>query len=264
MRSLIWVGGALGDVLLGLPALHAIARTGAVTAVMGRAAAGLLRGRTPADRVFREDDPRLLPLWGPAPDAALELLGHPTSGLVVTGSAGLAATLGVRHVPLEAPGHRALRLLHRPPDVASLEVPLLSLEPRPCDVLLFPGSGGERKCWSGFEALGHRLARDGRAVQVVLGPDELERGWAARDWGGLTVIAPDLVHTAELCAGARVVVGNDAGTTHLAAVSGATVVALFGPTPVELWRPIGPRVRVLRGVCRGLSVDAVYGVVRST
>ena len=42
-------------------------------------------------------------------------------------------------------------------------------------------------------------------------------------------------------------VGNDSGTTHLAAMLGAPTVALFGPTDPAVWAPTGPRVRVLGG-----------------
>ena len=228
---------------------------------MGRAAADLLRGRVPAERVLREDDPRLLDLWAGRRGEAWELLGRPEHGLVVSASDELAATLGLRRVHPSDPGHRATRLLERPQRPEELAVPLIELEPLDADVLLFPGSGGIFKCWPGFGELAERLVADGRDVQLVLGPDELERGWS---FDGLPTLTPDLLETARLCAGARVVVGNDAGTTHLAAVSGARVVALFGPTPVELWRPIGPHVTVLHGVPDGLAVDTVYEVVRST
>ena len=41
-------------------------------------------------------------------------------------------------------------------------------------------------------------------------------------------------------------VGNDAGPSHLAGLAGAPTLALFGPTDPERWRPLGPRVTVLR------------------
>jgi ADP-heptose:LPS heptosyltransferase len=44
---------------------------------------------------------------------------------------------------------------------------------------------------------------------------------------------------------AAVYLGNDSGVTHLAGVSGAPVVALFGPTDPVQWRPLGDVV-VLR------------------
>jgi heptosyltransferase-3 len=40
-------------------------------------------------------------------------------------------------------------------------------------------------------------------------------------------------------------VGNDSGTSHLAAAVGAATVALFGPTDAAVWAPAGVRVKVV-------------------
>lgn len=40
--------------------------------------------------------------------------------------------------------------------------------------------------------------------------------------------------------------GNDSGVTHLAAAVGIPVVALFGPTNPQIWRPLGKKVKVLQ------------------
>jgi lipopolysaccharide heptosyltransferase II len=41
-------------------------------------------------------------------------------------------------------------------------------------------------------------------------------------------------------------VGNDSGPTHLAVAVGCPAVAVFGPTPVHLYRPYGNRARAVR------------------
>jgi len=41
-------------------------------------------------------------------------------------------------------------------------------------------------------------------------------------------------------------ISNDTGPMHFAAALGVPVVALFGPTSVEKWSPLGEKVRVLR------------------
>jgi len=51
--------------------------------------------------------------------------------------------------------------------------------------------------------------------------------------------------TIELLRGAAVVVSNDSGPMHLAAAVGAPVVAVFGPTNPNKWRPWGERTRVI-------------------
>jgi ADP-heptose:LPS heptosyltransferase len=55
-----------------------------------------------------------------------------------------------------------------------------------------------------------------------------------------------LRETAELMAGAGVVVGNDSGISHIAAAVGTPTIVLFGPTPHESLGPMPPNVKVLR------------------
>jgi heptosyltransferase-1 len=52
--------------------------------------------------------------------------------------------------------------------------------------------------------------------------------------------------SARLAARAELFVGADTGPTHLAAAAGVPTLALFGPTPVERFAPVGPRAAVLR------------------
>jgi heptosyltransferase-1 len=52
--------------------------------------------------------------------------------------------------------------------------------------------------------------------------------------------------SARLAARAELFVGADTGPTHLAAAAGVPTLALFGPTPVERFSPVGPRAAVLR------------------
>ena len=46
---------------------------------------------------------------------------------------------------------------------------------------------------------------------------------------------------------ARLYIGNDSGTTHLAAAAGTPTLALFGPSDERLYAPWGPNTRVVRG-----------------
>jgi ADP-heptose:LPS heptosyltransferase len=52
--------------------------------------------------------------------------------------------------------------------------------------------------------------------------------------------------SARLAARAALFVGADTGPTHLAAAAGVPTLALFGPTAVERFSPVGPRAAVLR------------------
>ncbi|MFN9949074.1 MAG: glycosyltransferase family 9 protein, partial [Planctomycetota bacterium] len=123
-------------------------------------------------------------------------------------------------------------------------------------IVLAPGSGGRAKCWprthwlqlaAGLAA--GPVAAD-RPLAVLVGPVEAERD-DPRAWPWPTAVSfladlPLPVVAARLAA-AAVFVGNDSGTTHLAAMLGAPTVALFGPTDPAVWAPTGPRVRVLGG-----------------
>ena len=62
------------------------------------------------------------------------------------------------------------------------------------------------------------------------------------------VLAPPTTpaSSARLAARAALFVGADTGPTHLAAAASTPTLALFGPTPVERFGPVGPRVAVLR------------------
>lgn len=135
-------------------------------------------------------------------------------------------------------------------------------------VVLAPGSGGRAKCWprDRWLALAAPLAERGRGVEVLVGPVETERddprGWA---WpvGVTFVVEAGLVAVARRLEGAAAFVGNDSGTTHLAAMLGVPTVALFGPSDPAVFAPLGPRVTVLGGNSVAFAVDvaAVSAVV---
>ncbi len=120
-------------------------------------------------------------------------------------------------------------------------------------VVIHPGSGDREKCWplAGFVELGRRCLNAGHRVVFVLGEVEHDR-WSpeqfeqvVRDFEIVDMPRPD--ELAALLASADVFVGNDSGPTHLAALIGTPVVAVFGPTEPEVWRPLGRSVRVVRG-----------------
>ena len=92
----------------------------------------------------------------------------------------------------------------------------------------------------------------------------------------------DLVTAYACLQRARLFVGNDSGTMHLAAAAGAPTLGLFGPSDERKYAPWGPHARVVRGghtfeeilaldpgrnqaVCHmmDLSVDRVYEAART-
>lgn len=140
-------------------------------------------------------------------------------------------------------------------------------------IVLFVGAGGEAKRWAmeRWVELARRLRNVGR-VALLAGPVEVERfGSEERgtfDHSGGRVVGgdSDLGAIADEIRGARLFVGCDTGPTHLAAQMGVGTIALFGPTDVGIWKPVGPRVEVIAPkspcVMEWLEVERVIGSIR--
>lgn len=118
--------------------------------------------------------------------------------------------------------------------------------------VIHPGAGSPAKCWplERFAALAETLGERGLAAVFVVGPVERER-WSQDAMKRIPPKAglldcPTLAKLAGVLAGAELYVGNDSGTSHLAAAVGTRTLALFGPTRAEHFRPLGPRVRVIQ------------------
>ena len=137
-------------------------------------------------------------------------------------------------------------------------------------VLVHPGSGSRKKCWppERFVSLIERLRGDGRPVKVVLGEVEREM-FSPADVRQLEaashVVRPaTYVNLLDEITASAAFVGNDTGPSHLAGIVGLPTVALFGPSNPDQWRPLGPRVRVVRAESmEEIGVEQVVGVVRS-
>jgi len=118
-------------------------------------------------------------------------------------------------------------------------------------VLLQAGAGSPAKIWPDAPGLARRLEADRVPVVLVAGPAD---GPALARFGGTAGVGDDRVlrdlpldRLAALSSLARAFVGNDSGPTHLAAAVGCPTLALFGPTDPAIWRPLGARVRVAAG-----------------
>jgi heptosyltransferase III len=139
-------------------------------------------------------------------------------------------------------------------------------------IALHPGSGGAYKCWpvKHFVAVIHALWQCNVAVLLPAGPAEQER--LAELLRLLTVPAdPELLRVlvdAPLLDVAcqlqhcQRYLGNDSGLTHLAAMLGIPTVALFGPSDLLIWQPVGPSVTVLyEPTLDKLRVEAVLSAL---
>jgi heptosyltransferase III len=126
-------------------------------------------------------------------------------------------------------------------------------------IAIHPFSGHAAKNWplGSYRQLARRLeASDGVAGRVLMlaGPEEeLPNARRFEDLGSL----------ASWLSGAALYIGNDSGPTHLAAAVGIPVLALFGPTNPSIWAPRAPHVSVLqRQPIDELSVDEVLGAAQ--
>lgn len=115
------------------------------------------------------------------------------------------------------------------------------------EVLIHPGSGSLRKNWplENFVQLCRYFRKAGYQPRWIIGPAEKfmlaalkENNIADEDiYGDLNLV--DVVMKLDTATG---FVGNDSGLTHLAAYTGHNVIAVFGPSDPERWRPVGPGV----------------------
>jgi heptosyltransferase III len=115
-------------------------------------------------------------------------------------------------------------------------------------VVIHPGSGSPAKCWPAerYLELGEQLGAAGRTVRFILGEAEVER-WPAELIARFKATVPkNYVELLDLLSDASVFIGNDSGPAHLAGIIGVPTVSLFGPTDPAVWKPLGPRVTVLR------------------
>ena len=261
--------GGLGDTLLALPLLRALrrARPGRELVFAGvREFADVLVGFGGCDRAVSSED---LELWS-AGRAARRLRPF---GLVVGDEP------DVVQVPLQPqrvePGQpfgwqlaRQAGLAPRWPDDGWLRPP--AAEPGRGAVVLAPGSGGSAKCWprQRWLTLAAELGGD-RPLQILVGPAERERD-DPRNWrwpapvGWLDGLTP--LELARRLSSASHYVGNDSGTTHLAAALGVPTTAIFGPTDAAVWAPVGPHVTVVAapgGDLAALDAGEVLAVQRA-
>jgi len=252
MRTLAIRPGAIGDLILSLPALECL-KCQYLEVWTSRATVPLVRF---ADQVrsiastgidllgIAEPPPSLLPELRRF-DRVVSWYGTNRADFVeLTRSLELPFEF-LRALPPEGCGQHAVD--YYLDQVAALDGPCPPPSdgiPRiPCSVprgdfaVIHPFSGSTRKNWplAKFRALAQRIERV-MPVEWCAGPEDPPLDGAVRIAG--------LYELACWLAQARLYLGNDSGVTHLAAAVGTPVLALFGPTDPAVWAPRGPHVRV--------------------
>jgi heptosyltransferase III len=255
MRTLAIRPGAIGDLIVSLPALECL-RSEYLEVWTSAATVPLIRFADRA-RSISSTGIDLLGVAEPPPGLLEELRGfdrivswygaNRPDFMELTRSLGLPIQF-LRALPLEGGGLHAVDFYLAQVDAlgaASRKAPsdgiprIPSSGPRGNFAVIHPFSGSPRKNWplEKFRVLARGIERV-MPVEWCAGPEDPRLDGAVR--------IADLYELACWLGRARLYVGNDSGITHLAAAAGAPVLALFGPTDPEVWAPRGPNVRVAR------------------
>lgn len=254
--------GALGDVLLAIPALRALrARAGGVTLAAQRRLGELLVALGEADAACELESLRLHALFAGSGPAALpeadrvvcwlgardadfvRRLRAQAPGAVVAPS--VASGLVWEHLLRTCGGEGVRRQAARvdPALVAAGRAALAEAgwDGRRRVLVVQPGAGGPAKRWPAeafAAALGRAAARPDVALVLHQGPADAEavEALGARLPAALPLRDPSLPALAGVLHDAALYVGNDSGVSHLAATVGAPAVVLFDAANLA-WRP---------------------------
>jgi hypothetical protein len=281
-RALAVHAGALGDVLLAIPALRGLrAMHGGVALAARPHIAELLVALGEADAahdveslhlaaLFAGDGAAALPeadrvvCWLGARDAGFTArLGAQAPGAIVAPSAGcglvwehLLATCGARAGEWRGVARVDARLV----TAGRAALAAAGWDGRRRLIVVQPGAGGVSKRWpvDGFVAVLAGLAASGEAAIVVHeGPADADavNMLTARLPSALRVREPTLPTLAGVLRAAAVYLGNDCGVSHLAAAVGTPAVVVFAAANVA-WRPWAREPEVITaGMVEATSTD---------
>jgi ADP-heptose:LPS heptosyltransferase len=300
MEILMIRPGALGDTLMLMPAFHALRREATITFVGRRPGLDFIRPyvfrvsdmeSAGWHQLFMQvlDPGASLPV--PAPDQAIAFLGD-EDGLVSKNLTRFFPGIGLKLFPaLPAEGenlHAAQYILE------CLKAAGLPIDPSPAMmvphrkallaetvsiakkryVVVHPGSGDPRKNYPPpfwvkiLKQLLHFEAAREHKLFVLLGPAEaaLRNPFeeALISTNGEICFCPDAQALMELFSRTSLYLGHDSGITHLAAMTGAPTIALFKHSNLKMWRPLGPRVTVLREAYdQPRLMDQIFKTIRA-
>lgn len=268
--------GALGDVLLAVPALRALRaasaaplvlaaqpRIGALLAALGVVDRHVAFDGLGLDALFvehAERRPRLpaaarLVCWFGARDAAfVRRLTALVPGATVAAPAAEGAVVWEHLLATAAapPGAQWCAPVRAPEAVRALGLATMIAAgadgPSPW-LVVHPGAGSAAKCWPAeafARAITGLAARARMNVLIHQGPADAGAAAALRRHlgsGVVWLVEPALPALAGVLAHARAYLGNDSGVSHLAAALGVPGLVLFDPRHLP-WRPWWPGIGV--------------------
>jgi heptosyltransferase-2 len=121
--------------------------------------------------------------------------------------------------------------------------------------IFLPGcqAAGYLKRWGAdnYAGLAHLLNRSGLKVAIIGGPDEMDeceeiRAAVDEEWLVNLCGKTQIVDIVPLAQQARLIVGNDTGTAHVASASDRPMLVVCGPTDPRRVKPIGDNVEALQ------------------
>jgi ADP-heptose:LPS heptosyltransferase len=136
-------------------------------------------------------------------------------------------------------------------------------------IVLHPGSGSLKKNYTPefwielIKALNQERLDQKNPIMLLLGPaEESLLPYFEENLGGLEVeisFCSDTEGLLSILSQANLYIGHDSGVTHLAAMLGIHVIALFKESSIQQWHPLGPCVKAMR--CELSEKDFVGKIV---
>ena len=235
--------GALGDTLLALPAVRALRRAFSPVRLAAHSATARLLARLgEVDCGLAFDDPSLAWVFqeSAGDEPVVAWMNAEIKGALLVAPSRPATTTHCARYLLESLAPLGIDLTW---DARPLRVTPIGSD----EVLIHPGSGSPTKNWPARRFASVIRGLDLR-VRLIVGEADVEACVEVERLVGRPLPRlqqPPLEELASRLAGCRAYLGNDSGVSHLAGLCGARAVVLFGPTSPDVWRPLGPDVRVL-------------------
>lgn len=269
MKILVLRGGALGDFIVTLPALHLLKGRwpeAQITLVGNATAAKLGLADGVLTEAYSQHEARWAALYGSDPLPALLREWLETFDLVLSfwpdPEGELCSRFPLRSAqrfiagpakPSAGPAAAHFCAVLGPLGLVAgeitprLRLPSLKYTADSTQVSLHPGSSSPERNWpvDRWAEVAAELRRRGFRVLIIAGECDLEAAERLSPYGEV-LVEPPLLELARRLARGTLHLGHDTGVSHLAAALGLPCVVLFGPTDPGIWAPQSPLVKILR------------------
>jgi heptosyltransferase-3 len=260
----------IGDLLLATPLVRSLKRAwpaAAIDVLVQPGTAEIIEGNPDIDRIiampakqsfrlalrlFKRYDLAVSTQTGDRPTFFAVLAGRQHAGLTAMDGdkpgTRIKRALLHRSTPMEPDIHRVEHVMQLADALGIPRVPQV-VPPSPAALPIAPGDNTavihaapmfRYKQWTaeGFRELAAGLRQRGLSIVAISGPGAEERRYLDEVWQGAVPIHQlSWAQNTALLERARVYVGPDTSTSHLAAATGCPTVVLFGPMDPRVWGP---------------------------